>query len=41
MSPAGRIGALLADTELVAGPGDLIFKPRGQWHTFWNAARFR
>jgi hypothetical protein len=27
MSPAGRIGALLADTELVAGPGDLIFKP--------------
>ena len=22
---------------LVAGPGDLIFKPRNQWHTFWNA----
>ncbi|MDE3129570.1 MAG: cupin domain-containing protein [Acidobacteriota bacterium] len=20
-----------------AGPGDLVFKPRGQWHTFWNA----
>ena len=20
-----------------AGPGDLIFKPRNQWHTFWNA----
>ena len=18
-------------------PGDLIFKPRGQWHAFWNA----
>jgi len=18
-------------------PGDLIFKPRGQWHSFWNA----
>lgn len=18
-------------------PGDLIFKPRNQWHTFWNA----
>ena len=18
-------------------PGDLIFKPRDQWHTFWNA----
>ena len=22
---------------MVAGPGDLVFKPRGQWHTFWNA----
>ena len=33
----GRIGALLGDAEVVAGPGDLIFKPRGQWHTFWNA----
>ena len=21
----------------MAGPGDLIFKPRNQWHTFWNA----
>ena len=19
------------------GPGDLVFKPRDQWHTFWNA----
>lgn len=33
----GRIGALLGDQEVAAGPGDLIFKPRGQWHTFWNA----
>src|ERR1700704_2107990 len=33
----GRIGALLGDEMLVAGPGDLIFKPRNQWHTFWNA----
>jgi mannose-6-phosphate isomerase-like protein (cupin superfamily) len=33
----GRIGAVLGDEELVAGPGDLIIKPRGQWHTFWNA----
>ncbi len=33
----GRIGALLGDAEVEAGPGDLIFKPRGQWHTFWNA----
>jgi mannose-6-phosphate isomerase-like protein (cupin superfamily) len=33
----GRVGALLGDEVVVAGPGDLIFKPRGQWHTFWNA----
>jgi len=31
----GRVGALLGDD--VGGPGDLIFKPRSQWHTFWNA----
>jgi quercetin dioxygenase-like cupin family protein len=34
---SGRIGAVLGDEEVVGGPGDLIFKPRGQWHTFWNA----
>jgi mannose-6-phosphate isomerase-like protein (cupin superfamily) len=33
----GRVGALLGDEVLVAGPGDLVFKPRDQWHTFWNA----
>src|SRR4051794_22689348 len=33
----GRMGALLGDEVLEAGPGDLVFKPRGQWHTFWNA----
>jgi len=33
----GRIGALLGDQVLEAGPGHLIFKPRNQWHTFWNA----
>lgn len=33
----GRIGAVLEGHEVVAGPGDLLFKPRGQWHTFWNA----
>ena len=33
----GRIGAILGGQEVVGGPGDLIFKPRGQWHTFWNA----
>jgi mannose-6-phosphate isomerase-like protein (cupin superfamily) len=33
----GRMGALLGDQVLEAGPGDLVFKPRDQWHTFWNA----
>ena len=33
----GQVGALLGDEVLIGGPGDLIFKPRGQWHTFWNA----
>jgi quercetin dioxygenase-like cupin family protein len=33
----GRVGALLGDDVLTGGPGDLIFKPRNQWHTFWNA----
>ena len=33
----GRVGALLGDEVLFGGPGDLICKPRGQWHTFWNA----
>src|SRR5215212_4326791 len=33
----GRVGALLGDEVIVGKPGDLIFKPRNQWHTFWNA----
>jgi len=33
----GRVGALLGDEVLIGKPGDLIFKPRNQWHTFWNA----
>jgi mannose-6-phosphate isomerase-like protein (cupin superfamily) len=33
----GRMGALLGDDVLQAGPGDLVFKPRNEWHTFWNA----
>jgi mannose-6-phosphate isomerase-like protein (cupin superfamily) len=32
----GRVGALLGDEVLEAGPGDLVWKPRNQWHTFWN-----
>jgi mannose-6-phosphate isomerase-like protein (cupin superfamily) len=33
----GRMGALLGDQVLEAGQGDLVFKPRDEWHTFWNA----
>jgi quercetin dioxygenase-like cupin family protein len=33
----GRIGALLGDDVVIGEVGDLIFKPRGQWHSFWNA----
>jgi mannose-6-phosphate isomerase-like protein (cupin superfamily) len=33
----GRMGALLGDDVVEAGPGELVFKPRDQWHTFWNA----
>jgi mannose-6-phosphate isomerase-like protein (cupin superfamily) len=33
----GRMGALLGDDVLEAGPGELVLKPRGEWHTFWNA----
>jgi mannose-6-phosphate isomerase-like protein (cupin superfamily) len=32
----GRMGAQLGDETVEAGPGDLVFKPRGQWHAFWN-----
>jgi mannose-6-phosphate isomerase-like protein (cupin superfamily) len=33
----GRMGARLGDDVVFAEPGDLVFKPRNQWHTFWNA----
>lgn len=33
----GHVGALLGDEVVMGAPGDLIFKPRNQWHTFWNA----
>jgi quercetin dioxygenase-like cupin family protein len=33
----GRLGALLGDDVVFAEPGELVFKPRNQWHTFWNA----
>jgi mannose-6-phosphate isomerase-like protein (cupin superfamily) len=33
----GRLGAQLGDEIVEAGPGELVSKPRGQQHTFWNA----
>jgi mannose-6-phosphate isomerase-like protein (cupin superfamily) len=33
----GRMGALLGDETVLAEAGDFVFKPRDQWHTFWNA----
>ncbi|MEI8412011.1 MULTISPECIES: cupin domain-containing protein [unclassified Kribbella] len=34
---AGRLGVMLGDQEVFAEAGTLVFKPRRQWHTFWNA----
>jgi mannose-6-phosphate isomerase-like protein (cupin superfamily) len=33
----GRMGAILGDDVVYAEVGDTVFKPRDQWHTFWNA----
>ena len=33
----GRMGAVLGEDVVHAEVGDLVFKPRDQWHTFWNA----
>ncbi len=32
----GTMGALLGDEVVYAEAGDFVFKPREQWHTFWN-----
>jgi quercetin dioxygenase-like cupin family protein len=34
---AGRVGVQIGDEEAVAGPGELVVKPRGIPHAFWNA----
>ncbi|MGZ8585498.1 MAG: cupin domain-containing protein [Actinomycetota bacterium] len=34
----GRVGVQLGEELLEAGPGELLFKPRGLAHAFWNAA---
>lgn len=33
----GRVGANLGGEVVYGSAGDLIYKPRNQWHTFWNA----
>jgi mannose-6-phosphate isomerase-like protein (cupin superfamily) len=32
----GRMGAILGDQVVYADAGEFVFKPRNQWHTFWN-----
>lgn len=34
---AGRLGARLGDDIVMATAGSYLLKPRGQWHTYWNA----
>src|SRR3954471_22277179 len=33
----GRMGAQIGDEVIEAGPGELVVKPRGIPHAFWNA----
>ena len=33
---AGRLGAQIGDEVVEAGPGELVLKPRGIPHAFWN-----
>jgi mannose-6-phosphate isomerase-like protein (cupin superfamily) len=35
---SGRMGAQIGDDVVEAGPGELVFKPRGIWHAFWSAS---
>jgi quercetin dioxygenase-like cupin family protein len=34
---SGRMGAQIGDEVVEAGPGELVVKPRGIPHAFWNA----
>ena len=34
---SGRMGAVVGDEVVEAGPGELVAKPRGVAHAFWNA----
>lgn len=33
----GTLGVIEDGVEITASSGDLVSKPRGRWHTFWNA----
>ncbi len=33
----GTLGALLGENVVEADPASWVFKPRGEWHAFWNA----
>lgn len=33
----GRIGVMLDDDVIYCEAGELSFRPKNQWHTFWNA----
>ena len=33
----GTLAVLLGDDVVTAGAGTYVYKPRGQWHAFWNA----
>src|SRR5436190_19413803 len=35
---SGRIGAMVGDEVIEAGPGELVVKPRGIPHAFWSAS---
>lgn len=34
----GRWGFQLGDKVVYGEPGDLVYKPRNVWHSFWNAS---
>jgi mannose-6-phosphate isomerase-like protein (cupin superfamily) len=34
---SGQVGVKVGDEVAVAGPGALVAKPRGIWHSFWNS----
>lgn len=37
----GSLGVLLGNEVMTAPPGTWVWKPRLQWHTFWNAGDTR